>query len=683
MLPAALLAAQPPDQLPPLLALLGAIEQQWLMLAADADSVLDDTFPDSAAEWALPYLGQVLGLPPDAGRSEIGSATALRRRRGTPAALEDFATVITGWPARVTEGWQATIWCQQLRHPVRRTASLNMRAGEHLLVGSQLDPARRSLTPGGSYHPAAATATVFPWQVFRFNATQVCPTADAGRFALHPLGLPTPLYLRPELLVIASDAEDERPPDAPPAMRPPRAPADLPLRATWRLIEALAPDQISYGPVWKLGAAHPLVAGQPDDPPLITLTVDNVAVPWTSIGLTSLPPAAGPAPDPDQVLVDPNRGVIAVGTGLAGTVRATFYRPASGRIGALTSTAEPDDRAGKVIIVDPAGGAHAPGQLVVADLDAAVTAAMALPVPGQSTGPDVEIRLETNDRLAAPAPLTAVPSVSRWRLVAPAGLTPVIAGDLEIGLPGAHVELAGCYLEGNLTVGPDLAALTLTSVTMNPAAGRTLTVTPGAWTLSLSASLSILGAVRADLGAFPIMITDSLVDGAGVQLTPCGPTPAPPVPVPAVAAADRFPPQLDATASTFAGPVAVDTIWAADCMFLSGVQAVVTSAGCLRYCHLGEHDDPMAHPQGYQCRSGPPPALASAGAESVGYDAPLLTAPAGRGAEPILSAASDGGEIGAYHHARRGPLALRLAQRLAEMVPLTVHPHLAITRPEE
>jgi hypothetical protein len=61
----------------------------------------------------------------------------------------------------------------------------------------------------------------------------------------------------------------------------------------------------------------------------------------------------------------------------------------------------------------------------------------------------------------------------------------------------------------------------------------------------------------------------------------------------------------------------------------------------------------------------------------------VLTAPAERGADPVLTGASDGGEIGAYHHAKRGPLALRLAQRLAEMTPLTVHPHLAITRPEE
>jgi hypothetical protein len=153
--------------------------------------------------------------------------------------------------------------------------------------------------------------------------------------------------------------------------------------------------------------------------------------------------------------------------------------------------------------------------------------------------------------------------------------------------------------------------------------------------------------------------------------------------VPAVAAADRFPPQLDTSASTFAGVVAVDTIWARDSMFRGGVEAVVTSSGCLRYCHLGEDPDPQAHPPGYECLSGPLPAVESAGAESVGYYAPVLSAPDGNRVDALLNGASDGGEIGAYHHARRGPLAVRLTQRLAEMTPLTVHPHLTITRPEE
>ena len=683
MLPPALLAAQPPDDVPAVLALLGAVEEQWLALAADVDRVLDDAFPDSAADWALPYLAQVLGLPPAAGRAEIGSATALRRRRGTPAALEDFAAVVTGWPARVTEGWQTTVWCQQLGHPVRRTASLSLRAGEQLLIGTQLDSARRSATPGGSDHPAAATATVFPWQVYRFDSVQVGGSPGTDRFSLHPLGLPAPLYLRPEPLVIASDAEDELPPETPPVLRPPRAPGDLPLRATWRLIEALGADRITYGPVWQLAPGHPLTATGPDGPALLELTVDGTPLPWTAIALTSLPSGGGPAPAAEQVLVDPSRGVIAVGTAITGTVRATFYRPASGRIGALASTAEPDDGAGVVIIVDPAGGPHAPGQLVVTDLDAAVTAALALPGPGSGPGPDVEIRLQTNDRLAAPAPMTATPPVTRWRIVAPAGLTPVIDGDLTIGLPGANLELAGCYLAGNLIAGAGLAGLTLTGITMNPAARHTLSVQADAWTLRLSASLCHLGPVRADLSAFPITLSDCIVDGAGLTLSPCGAEPAPPAPVPAVAAADQFPPQLDATAVTFAGPVAVDTVEASDCLFIDGIRAVVTSAGCLRYSHLGDTDDPAAHPPAHQCLSGPLPTMMSTGAESVGYYAPVLAAPGERGSDPVLTSASDGGEIGAYHHAQRGPLAVRLAQRLAEMTPLTVHPHLTLSRPEE
>jgi hypothetical protein len=521
--------------------------------------------------------------------------------------------------------------------------------------------------------------------VYRYNATQVCPLPD-GRFALHPLGLPAPLYLRPEPLVIASDAEDERPPGTPPAMRPPRVPGDLPLRATWRLIEALGAGQITYGPVWQLAPGHPLTGAGPDGPALLALTENGTPLPWTSIGLTSLPSGGGPgvpAPAAGQVLVDPSRGVIAVAPDIRGTVRATFYRPASGRIGALASTAEPDNSAGAVIVVDPALGPHAPRQTVVTNLHDAVAAALALTKLGAGPGPDVEIRLETNDRLTAPDNMSAARGVSRWRIAAPTGLTPVIDGDLTIGLSGAQVELAGCYLAGNLIIGADLTALTLTGITMNPAAGCTLSVKAGAWTLRLAASLCHLGPIRADLSAYPVTLADCIVDGAGITLNPCGPELPPSAPVPAIAAEDRFPPQLHATGSTFAGPVAVDTIHASDCLFADGVHTVVSSEGCLRYSHLGADDDPTTHPLAYQCLTGPVPELMSSGAESAGYYAPLLAAPSGRGADPVLTSASDGGEIGAYHHARRGSLALRLAQRLAEMTPLTVHPHLVITRPEE
>ena len=145
----------------------------------------------------------------------------------------------------------------------------------------------------------------------------------------------------------------------------------------------------------------------------------------------------------------------------------------AGSIGALASTAEPDDGAGTVIVVDPGGAPHAPGQLVVADLSAAVAAALALPTPASrpaetADSPDVEIRLATNDRLVSPGTVAGAPAALSWRIIAPAGLTPVIEGGLTFALEAASVELAGCYLEGDVAAGSDLAALTLTSVTMNP-----------------------------------------------------------------------------------------------------------------------------------------------------------------------------------------------------------------------
>ena len=680
MLPPAVLTSWPPDEenIPVALALLGALEEQWLELAADVDSILDDAFPDSAQDWALPYIGSLLGLPPDADRREIAYATALRRRKGTPAAIEDFAEIVTGWPARVSEGWKTTVWCQQLRHPVRRAASLNLRAGEHLLAGSGLDPARHSVTPGGPHHPAAVTAEVFPWHVLRFDAVETRPLGD-GRESLHPFGTSAPLYLAPRPLVISSDAEDERPPGTPPPPRPPRPVSQLPVRATYRLIAALG--TVSYGPVWTLAADHPLTAA---GPALFELTVDDVPVPWSSIGLTALPPGVGITPGANQVLLDPARGVILPGSNIVGTLRATYYRAASGSLGPLAATARLRDDVGQVIVVDPSGNPHPPGQQVFADLPAAIAAAQALTASSSMPDvPQVEIRLLTGDRLTAPPPVTGSPTLTRWRIVAPEGITPVVVGDLELDMTGVQLELAGCYLDGALKIGPSMTGVDLDGVALNATSGAALAVDPTAWTTRLTARRSLLGPIRADLSAFPLELTDCLVDGTGAALMPCGGDPGGDPTRAALAAADRFPPDLVATGVTFVGSVGADEVWVTDCLFTGGLRTTVTSTGCVRFCHLGAADDPQAHPPGYHCVSGNLPRFGSIGFEASGYYAPVIDTPSARPVPPLLTGASDGGEIGAYHHARRGPLALRLAQRLAEMTPLRVHPHLAVAQPEE
>jgi hypothetical protein len=91
----------------------------------------------------------------------------------------------------------------------------------------------------------------------------------------------------------------------------------------------------------------------------------------------------------------------------------------------------------------------------------------------------------------------------------------------------------------------------------------------------------------------------------------------------------------------------------------------------------------MAHPPGYRCLTGPLPRFLATGFEAGGYYAPRIASPSAVPPAALLTGASDGGEIGGYHHARRGPLALRLAQRLGEMVPLATRPHLVIAPMEE
>lgn len=679
MLPPAVLSVWPPvGDTPPLLALLEALEEQWLALAADIDSVLDDAFPDSAAPWALPYLAALLGLPGDAGRREIAYATALRRRKGTPAAMEDFAEVLTGWASRVVEGWTSTVWCQQLRHPVRRTASLDLRNGEHLLAGTALDPARRSLTPGGAHHPAAATVTVYPWTVLAFDQVELAPLGD-GRLALHPLGVTAPIYLRPRPLVIASDAEDERPPGAPPAVRPPRPVGQLPVRATWRLIDALG--EVSYGPQWTLAADHPLTG---PGPALLGLTVDHVPVAWSDIRLTSLPAVGTPVPAAGTILVDPGRGLVLPAADVTGTLRATSYRAVPGQLGPLASLAAAREDVGVVIVVDPALGPHPAGQLVVPTLGAALAAAGAATTDiSPPEAPQVEIRLLTSDRLAAPAPVTGAPALKRWRIVAPVGFTPVVTGNLTLDPSDVSLELSGFYLAGSLQIGPQMAEVSLVGMATDPTIGAGISVDPAAWTVRVAATRCLLGPIRADLSAQPVVLTDCIVDGRGAVSMPCGGAPGGNLTRSALTAVNRFPPELVATGVTFVGPVGADQAWVTDCLFTHSLRTTVTSTGCVRYCHLGEHDVPTAHPPAHASLTGPLPRFGGLGFDSAGYYAPVLATPSAHPMPAIATAASDCGEIGAYHHTHRGPLLTRLAQRLPEMTPMSVHPHARVAQLEE
>jgi hypothetical protein len=674
-LPPALREAPPEEPGAPRLIddLLAAVDRQRDLLAADVDSVWDDFFIESCAEWAVPYIAALVGLPEDAGRREVAYAIALRRRKGTPAALEAFAEVLSGWTVRVIEGWQVVAWSQRLGHPPPpRVCSVDLRDGSEHRIGSPFERTRRSFSPGGRWSPRAASAVVWPWEVRSYVAVEAAALPEPRRFALHPLGADAPLYLRPAPRRLTSDAaaaDEDRTGDE----------LDAPVRVTYKVVEALAATgQITYGENLTLAAEHPLAAPGV----LVSLDAAGAEVPAGAVRLGSLPPG-GAAPGPpahDEVVVDVARGQVELGADFEAPLRASWHRPVPGALGALASEADADPAARVVVVVDPTlpvAGRHT--QTLEQAIDAAEALSAGLdPGDSQPGRPDVEIRLETSDRLQAPPPISFAPTLPRWRLVAPRLRTPTVVGDLELDLEGACLALEGFALDGDLVLGASLDGVDVAHLTMNPPAGAELRVDPKAWGLSLAVERSILGAVRADLGALPIDLRDSIVDGRGARLRPCGGDRGGGE-KDAVAGNGGFHPALRAAGVTFAGAVRLESAEASDCIFIDGVEVVQQQVGCLSHCYLGpDLTSPPSRPPSHACGPFPEPSFASVGFEAAGYYAPMLEPD-----HPLLSAAADGGEIGAYRHARRAARFRRLGQRLHEFVPLGLRPGLTLAPWEE
>jgi hypothetical protein len=261
--------------------------------------------------------------------------------------------------------------------------------------------------------------------------------------------------------------------------------------------------------------------------------------------------------------------------------------------------------------------------------------------------------------------------------VAPRPQTPTIDGSLSLNLAGGRVTLEGFYLDGHLNLGTDLQCVHLRHVTMNPPAGKEVRVAPGSWGLCFHAERSILGAIRADLAALPLVLEDCIVDARGSRLRVCGGNPGGSG-KDGIAAATTFDPALQARGVTFTGAIRLESVDAEDCLFLDGVEVVQTQEGCLRNCYLGPEPSPSALPLTYRCGPFPAPTFASVGFEAAGYYTLALEPD-----HPLLSAAGDGGEVGAYHHARRAARLGALRRRIHEFVPLGLRPGLTLAPWEE
>ncbi|MFF4697379.1 hypothetical protein [Streptomyces chattanoogensis] len=231
----------------PLRALLAVIAEQVDRVRDGVAQQYEDWFVESAAEWVLPYIGDLVGyrpLPgyervlatglrdgglPDSSRRRLAEALAprrdvaatvgYRRRKGTLALLEELSASVTGWPARAVEFSRLVAHRQPVKLYGSGTAAANARrAARGRLVdvrdGAALDLAggpfgtvarsadvRRVNSPRtqGGYTPAGVG--LFVWRLKPYSVTRApayCIDRARNLYTFSLLGNDTPLVTRPE-----------------------------------------------------------------------------------------------------------------------------------------------------------------------------------------------------------------------------------------------------------------------------------------------------------------------------------------------------------------------------------------------------------------------------------------------------------------------------------------------------
>lgn len=208
----------------PLKALLAVIAEQVNIVEDDIDGLYDNWFIETAQDWAVPYIGALVGyrpavdggLPPDADacerpralvpRREIAGLIAARRRKGTLALLEELARDVSGWPTRAVEFYRTLGWNQNINHAHLRRHRVAQISGRHAvdaldLLDTPFDRVAHAVDVrrGGRNIPNLA---LYAWRLRSYCVTGTAAycVEESGPhcFTFSVLGQDAPLYRNPE-----------------------------------------------------------------------------------------------------------------------------------------------------------------------------------------------------------------------------------------------------------------------------------------------------------------------------------------------------------------------------------------------------------------------------------------------------------------------------------------------------
>ena len=564
-----------------------------------------------------PYIGALLGLPPDAERLEVAYAIALRRRKGTPAALEDFAEVVTGLTARVRRGLAG----DDLGAAARPPAAAARRVDVDLRDGAASGSARRSTASAtasrrpGPYDPRAATAVVWPWQVTH-------APRGRGRAARRSRAASRSTRSGPRRR--STSSRGPRAAERATRRRVPRTgdELDAPVRAHLprargaRSARRRSPTATN----WTVDRRPPACAGRPSRcrPGCSSSTLDGAADPVDELRFGSLPPGA-PAPAPPRGRRGRRRP--------RARPRRARQRPHRHRCGRPGTAAH--RRASAPLASDarrrPGGPRGRDGQPGAAGGRRRRAHARRRVHEGGSASRRASTRAT---RRRPPRRRDPARDLRPARRAAAAGVRPDAAPLADRRAAHAHARPSSATSSSTSTAAASRSRASTSPATSCSARASTAS-TPAPphdgsrrrrapsrvdarrlGHCALRRGAAILGAIRADLGARPVRparLRRRRLRRAPARLRrPSGRDAARRGRAPHA----RFGPRSSADGVTFAGAVRAESLDAVDCVFADGVEAVQQQEGCLRHCFLGP--DPRRRrrcPVAYRCGPFPPPTV--------------------------------------------------------------------------
>lgn len=211
----------------PLRDLLRVITEQVDVVEENITQLYEDWFIETASDWAVPYIADLVGYTPVASagdplasdaaenrilipRREVARTIADRRRRGTVSVLEDLAKAVADWPGKATEFYRLLCWTQNLNHQHshgQRARTLDLHNAERLeRIGTPFDPFARTVDVRrvNSHHSQGRydipNVGMFIWRLKSLGLTRTsayCLDAGKNSYTFSPLGNDAPLFARP------------------------------------------------------------------------------------------------------------------------------------------------------------------------------------------------------------------------------------------------------------------------------------------------------------------------------------------------------------------------------------------------------------------------------------------------------------------------------------------------------